>query len=259
MSPPKTTARMPARDAPVAGGDAPAWVEGASKTTAVLRGLLVALSAPGLTLFFTSIGFGSLARDLGYTLGHAVFMSSAFYALPAQVMLIDQLARGASIAAAAFAVTLTAIRLLPMTVTLLPLIKDERGFRPIHLAAGHIMAITVWLEGSRRLPTVPQPLRLAHFFGIGGGMFCSTCLGTIVGYLLALVVPQVLLAALLFMTPVYFLLSLAVGARARMDWIAIALGLLLGPILYRFLPGPDLMLTGLIGGTIAYVAGKVRR
>jgi predicted branched-subunit amino acid permease len=239
--------------------EAPAWVETATPWSAFWRGLLVTLSAPGLTLFCTSIGFGSLARDLGYSLGHAFFMTTTLYALPAQVMLIDQLARGASIAAAAFAVTLTAVRLLPMTVTLLPLIKGPERFRLVHLAAGHVMAITVWLEGSRRLPLLPQHLRLAHFFGIGGGMFLSTCLGTVTGYLLALVVPPALLAALLFMTPVYFLLSLAVGARMPMDWIAICLGVVLGPILFQLAPGPDLMLTGLIGGTIAYLIQKRSR
>lgn len=236
--------------------DAPAWVDGATRSTAFLRGLVIALSAPGLTLFVTSIGFGSLARDLGFTFGHAVFMSGVFYALPAQVVLVDQIARGTAIVAAAFACSLTAVRLLPMTITLLPLIKDQRGFRPVHLIAGHIMAITVWLEGSRRLPQLPQHLRLAHFFGIGGGMYLSTNLGTVVGYLAAGLLPALLLAALLFMTPVYFLLSLAFGARSRMDWISIALGITLGPLLFWLIPGPDLMITGLAGGTIAYLIGR---
>jgi predicted branched-subunit amino acid permease len=239
--------------------DAPDWVAGATPSTAFLRGLRVATSAPGLVLLTTSIGFGSLARDLGFTFGHAIFMSTVFYALPAQVLLIDQMARGAALASVALAVSLSAVRLLPMTITLLPLIRDARGFRPIHLIAGHIMAITVWLEGSRRLPTLPQHLRLAHFFGIGGGMFCSTCIGTIAGYLISGVLPQMLLAALLFMTPVYFLLSLAVGARVTMDWLAICIGITLGPMLFWLLPGPDLMLTGLVGGTLAYVVGRWRR
>lgn len=239
--------------------DAPAWAAHATQLTALRHGLRVALTTPGVVLFFTSIGFGSLARDLGFTFGHAIFLSAVFYALPAQVLLIDQIARGAALASVALAVSLTAVRLLPMTITLLPLIRDQRGFRPIHILAGHIMAISVWLEGSRRLPTLPQHLRLAHFFGIGGGMFCSTCLGTVAGYLISGVLPQTLLAALLFMTPVYFLLSLAVGARLTMDWLAIGIGVTLGPLLFRLMPGPDLMVTGLVGGTIAYLFGRWRR
>jgi predicted branched-subunit amino acid permease len=245
-------------DAP-AHPDAPAWTAHATRATAFGYGLRVAFSTPGFVLLFTSIGFGGLARDLGFTFGHAMFMSAVFYALPAQVMLIDQLARGAALTAAAFAVSLTAVRLLPMTITLLPLIRDARGFRPVHLIAGHIMAITVWLEGSRRLPVLPEHLRLAHFFGIGGGMFFATCFGTMIGYLVSGVLAQVLLAALLFMTPVYFLLSLGTGARNRMDWVALVLGVTLGPLLFHYVPGPDLMLTGLVGGSIAYLAGRRHR
>jgi predicted branched-subunit amino acid permease len=243
--------------APLSGlPDAPAWASAATPREAYLRGLATIASTPGYVLVATSIGFGALARDLGVSFGQAVFLSSVLYALPAQVMLVDQLARGAGLAAAAFAVTLTAVRLLPMTVSLLPYLRDQRGLRPVHILAVHFVAITVWLEGNQRLPKLPEHLRLPHFFGIGSAMFLATGLGTIAGHALAAVVPPLLSAALLFMTPVYFLLSLASGARLRMDWLAIGFGVSLGPILFQLVPGPDLMLTGLIGGTAAYLAGR---
>jgi predicted branched-subunit amino acid permease len=223
---------------------------------AFARGLVVALSAPALVLFSTAMGFGALTRDLGFTIGHALFMSVMMYALPAQVVLIDQIARGAAFTAAAFAVTLTAVRLLPMSITLFALIRDGPRIRPVHILASHLMAITVWLEGSRRLPLLPHDLRLPHFFGIGFAMFCSTALGSVVGFMIAGLLPAAVSAALLFMTPVYFLLSLLVGANKRMDWLAIAAGCLLGPLLFVILPGPDLMLTGLVGGTGAYLLSK---
>ncbi len=238
--------------------NAPAWATTGSKRTAFVRGLAVAASAPALVLFTTATGFGALARDLGFTLGHALFMSGVIYALPAQVMLIDQIARGAAFAAVAFAVTLTAVRLLPMSITLFALIRDGQRIRPIHILAAHLMAITVWLEGSRRLPLLPPHLRLPHFFGIGFGMYCATAAGSALGYLIAGALPPSVAAALLFMTPVYFLLSLLVGAAKRMDWLAIGAGLLLGPPLFLWLPGPDLMLTGLVGGTAAYLLAKRR-
>jgi predicted branched-subunit amino acid permease len=255
----KTGGATPSPPPPATPQSAPAWAEGATKRTAYLRGLLVALSAPALVLFTTATGFGALARDLDFTLGHALAMSLLIYALPAQVMLVDQLARGAALAAAAFAVTLTAIRLLPMTITLFALIREDNRIRPIHIAAGHLMAVTVWLEGSRRLPLLPVPLRLPHFFGIGSGMFLSTALGSVLGYTIAGALPPAVVATLLFMTPIYFLLSLLVGATKRMDWLAIGFGLLIGPPLFLFLPGPDLMLTGLVGGTAAYLIGRQQR
>src|SRR5689334_12040086 len=94
-----------------------------STSAAFARGLRLVVSVPAFVLFSTSIGFGALARDGGFDLAHAVFMSATMFALPNQVVLVDQLARGATLAGAALAVTLTAVRLMPMTVTLVPLLR----------------------------------------------------------------------------------------------------------------------------------------
>ncbi|HRK19797.1 MAG TPA: AzlC family ABC transporter permease [Hyphomicrobiaceae bacterium] len=230
-----------------------------TKGRAFWRGLKLMLTTPGLVLFATAIGFGALARDSGLTLGHTVFLSAAVYALPAQVVLVDQLARGASIAAAALAVTLTAVRLLPMTVSLLPYFRDQKSSTALRILTVHFIAVTAWVEGNRRLPDEPRQTRLPFFLGLGIGMAIMTSTGSAVGYYAATGLPTVMAATLLFATPVYFLLALFLGMRTRTDMIAIAAGALLGPILYRLLPGLDLLLTGLIGGTIAVLAGRTGR
>lgn len=210
-------------------------------------------------LFSTSIGFGALARDLGVTLGQAAFLAGAVYATPAQVVLIDQLGRDASLAAAAFAVTLTGVRLLPMTVTLMPYLRDDGMPRVLAFLASHFVAITAWLEAQRRLPSLPRHLRLSHFLGIGVGTVTATVLGTVFGHAVAGVLPQVLSAALLFITPLYFLLSLLGTARLPVDVAAVVLGAVLGPILFWIIPGLDLLVTGIAGGSLAYVLGRWRR
>ena len=207
-------------------------------------------------LVLTAIGFGTLVRDAGMTLGHTLFLSLAMYALPAQVMVVDQLQRGAALFAVALAVTLTAVRLLPMTVSLLPYIRARRTSTALQLAAVHFIAITAWIEGNRRLPQMPEHLRLAHFLGIGLGMVGATMSGSAAGFLMAAQMPVVIQSALLFMTPVYFLLSTFAAASHRRDWIAIVLGGALAPLLFLWLPNADLLLAGLVGGTVAYVAGR---
>jgi predicted branched-subunit amino acid permease len=237
---------------------APNWVAGASAGSAFARGFAVAATTPGVVLFLTAIGFGTLVRDAGLGAGHAVFLSAVMYALPAQVMVVDQIQRGAALVAIAIAVTLTAVRLLPMTVSLLPYLGIRRVSLPAQMLAVHTIAVTAFVEGHRRLPHLPEPLRLPFFYGLGLGMMAATSSGAVAGFTLAARVPVPLQTALLFMTPMYFLLSTILSATHRRDWIAVVLGGALAPLVYLIAPGVDLLVAGLVGGTLGYLGGRVR-
>lgn len=253
-----TTDPVPAPQAedPPSAHAVPRWTQGASRTDAFAHGLAVMFTTPGAVLFLTALGFGTLVRDAQLELGHALFLSIAMYALPAQVMVVDQLQRGATLIAVAFAVTLTAVRLLPMTVSLLPWMGRRTSSRVMQFFAVHFIAITAWIEGNRRLPSVPESLRLAHFYGIGFGMMVATCAGSATGYLAAARLPLPVQAALLFMTPMYFLLSSVLAATTRRDWLAIVLGGVLTPLVTLVFPDADLLIGGVAGGTLAYVVAR---
>lgn len=235
---------------------APYWAVGATPWRAFRYGLHAAITIPGLILFASCSGFGALARDAGFSLANSVVMMAAMFALPAQVVLTDQLARGGSLLAGALAVTLTGIRMLPMVVTLMPYLRAEKrpGWRTF--LAVHGIAITAWIEGFRRLPQLPEALRLPHFIGISTGLIAIAVLGTGVGFEVAGVLPKVLAATLLFLTPIYFILSLLATAGVASDRLAIGIGCAMGPILFKLTPGFDLLLTGVIGGTLAHIVGK---
>jgi len=210
-------------------------------------------------LFFAMIGFGALARDAGLSAGQAVFMTVGIFQLPGQVALVDQIARDATLAAAAFAVLLTAIRLLPMTVVLIPWLSGSGLPRWMEYAGSHFVAVTAWVESLNRLPPLPQAVRLPYYLGFASVLCSSTVLATLAGYHLAGQVPSNLGAALLFLTPIYFVLSLIATAASLADRLAIALGVVLGPMFFIFMPGLDLLATGLAGGTLAYLIGRWHR
>jgi predicted branched-subunit amino acid permease len=226
---------------------------------AFLHGLRSSHSVAAFVLFATALGFGALARETGFTLGHTAFLALTMFALPNQVVLIDQLARGASLASAALAVTLAAVRLFPMVATILPTLRGSRRRPLLELLAAHFVAITTWIEGARRLPALPQDLRLPHHLGIGVAICIMMVLGSVTGYLLAVGMPPVIGAALVFTTPLYFILSLVATANARLDVAAIVLGCGLAPLFYLVVPGLDLLATGLVGGTLAFLWGASRR
>ncbi|MDX2257579.1 MAG: AzlC family ABC transporter permease [Hyphomicrobiaceae bacterium] len=219
-------------------------------------GLLVTFSIPGLILVFSSAGFGALALDAGMSLGNAVLMMGLFFALPAQVVMIDQIARGGSVMGGALAVMLTGVRLLPMVVSIMPLLADRKPGFLRQAVAVHAVAVTAWIEGIRRLPGLSVERRLDCFLGMGTGLVTATLAGTAVGYLLAGSVPKLVAAVLLFLTPIYFFLSLLATSRQMGDRLAVLIGAALGPVFYLLAPGLDLLLTGLVGGTLAHLAGR---
>lgn len=229
---------------------APAWWK------AYFAGSMVIFDIPALILSATGAGFGALAKDAGIGIGQATFMSMFVYATPAQVVLADQLARGAPLIAVAFAVMLTGIRFLPMTVTLMPYLRGPGAKSWQFYLASHFVAITGWSEAVRRLPERRPAERMPYFLGLGSALMTALTLGTVAGYILAGFVPPLLTSALLFMTPVYFMLSQILNIRSPIDGIALGIGLVLGPIFLLVAPGFDLLLSGLVGGTLAFVAGR---
>lgn len=226
-----------------------------SALQAFLGGALDALKLPAWMLGFSMMGVGPLARDVGFSIDVAALSTILVFAGPAQVVFFGMIAAGASHAAIAFAVTLSAIRLLPMTAALMPLLRS--GTAPSHgklLFASHFVAVTVWVESMRRLPGLRAELRRPYFFGIGMACLVVATSATIVGYALASSVPPAVGAGLLFGTPVFFTLSLIGGARIRADWVALGLGFALPAIFGGWLgAAPALFLTGLIGGTVAFL------
>ncbi|MGH1418635.1 MAG: AzlC family ABC transporter permease [Hyphomicrobiaceae bacterium] len=238
----------------------PAWVTSATTSaTAFWHGTRRGVESPGLILTLTSIGFGALAHAAGVSLFQTLAMMVVFFALPAQVVLVDQISRGASVLAASFAVALTGVRLLPMAVTLIPYFSDRRTRAWQTALAAHFVAVTAWLEGMRWVPTLPQHLRMAYFIGIGVSLVLATMLGTAIGHLIAGVMPTPIARVLPFLSPIYFLVSMLAAARTRGDHFPIIAGLIIGPLTYLIAPELDLLLAGLVGGTIAHFAAKRAR
>jgi predicted branched-subunit amino acid permease len=229
-----------------------------SQLRAFARGFGVVVSVPALLLASAGVGFGALARDGGLSVWHTVFITGTMFALPNQVVLVDQLARNETLLAAAFAVALAAVRLLPMTVTIAPFLQAGRRRPLLQVVAAHFVAVSPWVESQRRLPGFPAEARLMGYLGLGMGFWSMMVTGAAAGYALAGSVPVAVSATLLFLTPVYFLLSLLATSRTRVDLAAIALGCALAPLLYLAVPGFDLLATGLVGGTLAFLLRERR-
>jgi len=122
----------------------------------------------------------------------------------------------------------------------------------------HFTAVSMWVEALRILPALPRERRIAFANGLGAGYMGTAVAFGFAGYYLAAGLPPLLAGALLFLTPMSFLMSTARNSRQMIDRLAFVLGLIIGPVLAAENVGLDLMWTGIAGGTIAYSIHRLR-
>jgi predicted branched-subunit amino acid permease len=207
----------------------------------------------------TYIGFGALTHDYGLALAWAMLSTVVLWAGPAQVILATALGSGTSVIEAALAVGLSSVRLMPMVVSLLPLVKPERPRVWRLVVPVHFTAVSVWVEAMRLAPGMAREWRLSFCNGVGTTLMAAGVAATAVGYYLSAALPTLFGAAAMFITPMSFLVSTARNSRLFMEKAALALGLAIGPLLAYSAVGLDLLWTGAIAGTLAYALGRWRR
>ena len=224
-----------------------------------LRGVWASFSVPLLILMSAFVGFAGLARESGISLAQIVFMTGIVWALPAKVVLIGAIMGGTSLPAAAFAVALTSVRLTPMVVSIVPELR-ARKTRPLVLYfLSHFVAVTSWVLAMEHMRAVPRPMRTAWYCGLGGALVVINMVVVAIVYVLAGSLSPTLSAALLMMTPLYFLTSLWGSARENASHFAMAFGMVLGPVFHVLTPGFDLMAAGFAGGAAAYLLHRLTR
>jgi predicted branched-subunit amino acid permease len=224
--------------------------------------LRAALSLPGLVLLGSMVGFGGFAHGAGWTLLDTLLSTAIIWALPAQVILVGSLAGGTGVVAALVAVSLSSVRFVPMVCSILPMIRHPKGPRLwIEIAASHFCAQTVWILTLLNAEKLPRDRRTAFYFEMAVLTVAVSLVGCAIGWLIAGRLPRPLDIALLMLTPVSFLLSTEKTAKGFDLKLAFALGLVLLPLVHVVAPrlglgSWELLLTGLLAGSLAFAAGS---
>lgn len=236
--------------------------EASSLTSADRRALFIegarqALTGPAFFVAVALVGVGGLAKAAGFPPAAAFLSTLLIWAGPAQVLFFGAIAAKTALPAVAVSITLSSIRLMPMVLSILPLLRAPGVKRRSLFFATHFIAVTVWAESLRRLPDMEREQRLPFFFGFSTACILMTAVFTQAGYYLTEALPTPLAVGVLFLTPVYFMSTLVRAARMPVDWFSMAFGLALAPVTQAWVGGGfDLLALGLIGGTGAYVCGR---
>jgi predicted branched-subunit amino acid permease len=230
-----------------------------SSSAAFLRGVTTALTSVFcLVISGTYVGIGALAHGFGLSAWWLEISTVLVWAGPAQVILISALGAGTAPLAVAIAVSLTGVRLFPMVVALLPMLRRPGMRLRSLLLPTHFASVSMWIESMRLLPALPREHRLAFCNGLSVGFMFAALSAGFLGHYLAAELPPLFSSALFFLTPMSFLMSTARNAREAMDKLALVLGLVLGTALTAGHVQLDLLWAGIGGGTLAYGFNRLR-
>ena len=232
---------------PLEEGNAPRFK---NQNEAFWGGVREASGAPAMVLFAGMVGFGAMGKTNGIDVWFTTLSSFFMFALPGQVVLMEMVISGSSFLAIALAVTLTSTRFITMTVTLFPQLHAKDRNRSLYMTV-HLLAMTAWAVSMREFRSIEVQHRLSFFLGLGLLCWIICVPGTILGYFLAGMVPSAITLGLIFINPLFFLLTFT-EVKPWINRVAILLGSLLGPVFYYLDRDTSLLMTGVVAGSAAY-------
>ncbi len=220
----------------------------------VIKGAKDAFGVPAAILFAGMLGFGAMGQANGLDIWLTSATSFFMFALPGQVVLVEMLVLSASGVTIAVAVTLTATRFFTMCLTLFPQFPEKQRSSFYYLVV-HFVAMTAWAVSMRDFPKMKPEDRLSYFTGFAFVCWAVSTPATVLGYMLAGQVPSYINLGLVFINPLFFLLTFT-EVKPRANRMAILLGGPIGLLSYLWFPDYSLLIAGLFGGTMAYMIDK---
>jgi predicted branched-subunit amino acid permease len=204
------------------------------------------------------VGFGALAASQGIPLPLAVVSTAVIWALPGQLIFVDMHTLGAPAVATVIAVMLSSARFLPMTVMLMPELRDASHRPWKYYALAQLLSLSGWTMAVARFPDIPRARRLSWLYGFALVLMAVSAFSTAAGYVGADRLPPLARLALVFMVPMYYLLILTGAVRERVAALGLACGAVAGPLAYLVSPQWSVPLGGIAGGTLAYALLRKR-
>jgi predicted branched-subunit amino acid permease len=214
-------------------------------------GIKNGLVGPAPVLVAGMLGFGAMSHGVGLGPLFSAFISFSVFALPGQIVFVEMVSVGASASAIAFAVAITSARFLTMTMTLFPQIPKELK-EPPRLVTVHLVAMSAWTYCMQEFPRLKPELRYGYFIGIGTICWLLCVPATLIGYWLSDTVPIWITYALLFVNPLFFLMSFT-EVPLRRNQFAILGGGLSGMYFFQHYPSNALLFSGVGIGSAIYL------
>ncbi|MFZ9038159.1 MAG: AzlC family ABC transporter permease [Gammaproteobacteria bacterium] len=219
------------------------------------KAMLDALSLPAFILLFTMMGFGSLARGAGFGADMAALATLFIWGLPGQLAMVELTVTGQGIVAIVFACSLANARFLPMVVSFVPAMSRGRSSLPGMMLDAQLLSINSWAVCLREFPQIEPEFRHRYYLTFASSILAAAVAGTLLGYHGAVLLPGVLVLGLIFVSPLFFALVLS-AVPGRAERFSMILGCATIPLAHYLFPSVDLLITGVVGGSLGFALGK---
>ena len=212
--------------------------------------------SPAIALTCCFIAIGSLFKNLGFIIQVSIFSTMLTFALPGSLVMAESMLIGASLFNIFLAVWFVNARLYPMTVSLFPLMMHKSQPKWKYYFSCHFIAVSAWLIMRSNYKQIPKKHRIDYWIGIGSATVSVSVLGTYIGFSFSDYFNKDMMIGLAILNPVYFLCMMVGASKTIQISLSVALGIILGPVIYLYSPEWSILLAGVIGGTIAYLIGE---
>jgi len=219
------------------------------------KALLDSLSLPAFILFFTMMGFGSLARGAGFEAEMAALASLLIWGLPGQLAMVELTRTGQGLLAIVFACSLANARFLPMVVAFMPTLSRRQASLGRMLLDAQLLSINSWAMCMREFPRVEAAYRHRYYVTFASSILLAAVAGTLLGYHGAVLLPAAMVLGLIFVSPLFFALVLS-AVPGRAERISMLLGCATIPVSHYLWPAVDLLVTGVLGGSLGFALGN---
>ena len=219
------------------------------------KAILDSLSLPAFILLTTMMGFGSLARNAGFSPEMSALATAFIWGLPGQLAMVELTTTGQGLFAIVFACSLANARFFPMVVSFIPsMTRDRTGFLKLIFFA-QLLSINSWAMCMRQFPDIEPDYRKLYFVVFAVSIMSAAIAGTLLGYYVSAILPDALLLGLIFLSPLFFALVLSAVRKAG-EKASLILGCAVVPLAHLYFPEVDLLITGVVGGSLGYLLGR---
>ena len=216
------------------------------------KGCRTALGIPGISLAASFFALGALFKNSGLNAMQSFLSTLIGFALPGQVVMAETLIVNGTLLNILIAVFLTNARLYPMTVNLVPVIRQKNRPRWHYYFLAHFIAVTSWVYMLSNYNKISKENRFSFFLGLGATLWVLSAIATVIGFYTAGIISKKVFVAIIFLNPIYFMCMIVSVLNKLHIILTVFLSIILAPILFLVTPDWSVLLAGVISGIISY-------